>query len=114
MLNPPINWWCCLSPVEQNVVIGILPHWFDLTFHIFQDEFDLLWALSDPDDNALRKALFIYDFGLTLTECQVDPETIAPCYAMLFPLWLEIATFSLTGDFACPDPCHLMPPYSQP
>jgi len=112
VLNPPENWFCCLSPVEQDVFAGVLVHWFDLSFHIFQDEFDLLWAVSDPDNNPVRKALFIYEYKLTLTDCPISEEETAPCYAMNTTLWLILALFSLTEGYTCPDPCHIIPSYA--
>jgi len=108
------RWWCCQAPVEQEVVVALLAHWYDLSFHVFVDEFDLIWAAADPLNNTHRKETFVQAYGLILTDCPIGEEETAPCYAYTWTIWLAIATLNDFFGLDCPDPCVLNPPYVYP
>lgn len=103
--------WCCFNSVESGVATALLVHWFDLTFYVDKSEFDTLWAIADSDDNPVRKTAFIGMFHL-VSSTRVDAEeNVIPIWAFNITFWLNFALFSLTADFACPDPCPLRPPW---
>ncbi len=103
--------WCCFHPIESAVATALLVHWFDLTFYVDKDEFDTLWAIADSLNSTPRKLAFIDEFKLVDSTRIDEEENVIPIWAFNIGFWLVFATFSLSADFACPDPCPILPSY---
>jgi hypothetical protein len=100
-------WWCCLHPIEHDVFVFLLESGAVVLGYIPVADFDLLWALTDPDDNTLRKFLFLNCYSMHLGTRIIDEEEV-DVWEFGFAFWSSMFAFSFTEPYICEELCPVV------